>query len=495
MAAPSIWELAATHFEAPTRRWGSPLDMAQDLDPRTVRTPALDLINQRLVDTLNTPDGRLAVSMSPQEGKSQLGSRRFPLWALAQNPNLRIAIASYEANIARRWGRAIKDDLTQYENKLGGLKVRDDVAAQHEWALSGYDGGVFTAGVGGAMTGRPVDLLIVDDPVKGREQADSPTIRAKTWDWWTDTALTRLAPGAPVIVIATRWHEDDLTGRLLKEGGWEEVNIPAEAIHRPERGEVDVLGREPGEFMISARGRTTAQWEARKRASGPKTWAALYLGRPAPAEGGVFPTDWPTYETPLWVEKSDGVRTLPGMGRGDHELVQSWDLALTGSKTSDFVVGQTWLRIGADCYLLDMFRGRVDFNRTLQAIRDMRARWPQTGAIFIEAAANGHAAINSLQRSVPGIIPVKPEGSKEARADAVSPFMHSRNVHLPSAALLANVQDLREEALNFPNASHDDAVDAMTQAINQLLLHPLTHGPRTVDDLDVDPADWAISDY
>jgi predicted phage terminase large subunit-like protein len=495
MAALSLWEMVAQKFEPPTNRWDSPLDMATDLDPRTVRTPALDVINQNLVDTMNTPDGRLAVSMSPQEGKSQLGSRRFPLWALSQNPNLRIAIASYEANIARRWGRVIRDDLSQYADKLGGLKVRDDVAAQHEWALSGYDGGVFTAGVGGAMTGRPVDLLIIDDPVKGREQADSPTIREKTWDWWTDTALTRLAPGAPVIVIATRWHEDDLTGRLLKEGGWEEVNIPAEAIHRPDRDETDILGREPGEFMISARGRTTAQWQARKRASGPKTWAALYLGRPAPAEGGVFPNDWPTYDTPLWIEQADGSRIIPGIGREDHELVQSWDLALTGSKNSDYVVGQTWLRVGADCYLLDMFRGQVDFNRTLQAIRDMRARWGQTGAVFIEAAANGHAAINSLQRSVPGIIPVKPEGSKTARADAVSPFMHARNIHLPTARILPNVQQLREEALNFPHGSHDDAVDSMTQAINQMLLHPLTGGPKHLDDLVPDDDLWTISQH
>ena len=180
--APSVWELAAQHFDAPKARFATPLDLGVKLDPRTVRTPALDLINEELVKTMNTPDGRLIISMSPQEGKSQTGSRRFPEWALMQNPNLRIAIASYEANIARRWGRAIRDDIQTHPETFN-LSVRDDLSAQHEWQLAGHEGGVFTAGVGGAMTGRPVDLLIIDDPVKGREQADSPTIQEKTWSW------------------------------------------------------------------------------------------------------------------------------------------------------------------------------------------------------------------------------------------------------------------------------------------------------------------------
>lgn len=488
--APTVWELAAQHFDKTAPMYDTPLDMAVTLDPRVIRTPALDLINQRLTHTLNTPDGRLIISMSPQEGKSQLGSRRFPLWALTQNPDLRVAVASYEANIARRWGRAIRDDITQHTDLLG-LTVRPDLSAQHEWQLTGHQGGVFTAGVGGAMTGRPVDLLIIDDPVKGREQADSPTIQQKTWDWWTDTALTRLAPGAPVVLILTRWSEHDLAGKLLADQPdvWEFLNIPAQADHRPQDGETDPLGRAPGEFMLSARGRTTAQWEARKRASGPATWAALYQGRPAPAEGGIFPTDWPTYDQPMWTVETDGRHLIPGLTQhAGGELIQSWDLSFTDGNSSDFVVGQVWLRQGANTYLVDMFRGRIDFTRTLQAIRDMSAKWPQAGVKLIEDKANGPAVINSLRRELPGIIPVTPEGGKVVRAHAVSPFVHARNVHLPAAALLPSVQELRAEALNFPNASHDDTVDALTQALNQLYLHPLTAGGNPLED--VDPDDW-----
>ncbi|VXA92623.1 phage terminase large subunit [Citricoccus sp. K5] len=492
MAAASVWELAAQKFEKTAPEYASPLDMATALDPRVVRTPALDLINQRLVETMNKPDGRLIISMPPQEGKSQLGSRRFPLWALTQNPDLRVAIASYEANIARRWGRVIRDDLNQYTDRLG-LRVRPDLASQAEWQLANQEGGVFTAGVGGAMTGRPVDLMIIDDPVKGREQADSPTIQEKTWTWWTDTVLTRLAPGAPVILILTRWSENDLAGKLLDDEPdvWEFLNIPAQA-----EGDNDPLGRDPDEFMISARGRTTAQWEARKRSSGPVTWASLYQGRPSPAEGGIFPTDWPTYDTPIWVQHDDGRRTVPGIDREDHELIQSWDLAFKGGDRSDFVVGQVWLRVGADVYLLDQIRGRMDFNRTLQAVKDMTAKWPQAGAKFIEDKANGPAVINSLSQSIPGIIPVEPEGGKVARANAISPFAHAKNIHLPAAALLSNVQDLRDEALNFPNAAHDDTIDGMTQAVNQLLLRPLTGGPQDLDELVPDTEmDWSLSPY
>lgn len=283
-------EHAARQFEPPPPpRWNTPGELARFLDPKTKQTPALDLIDQALVEAFNTPDSRLIISMPPQEGKSQRASRRFPLWALTLNPDLRIAIASYEANVARRWGRAIRDDITQASTDLN-LRVRQDLSAQHEWQLEGHDGGVFTAGVGGAMTGRPVDLLLIDDPVKGRDQADSPTFRDRAWDWWQETAATRLAPGAPVVLILTRWHEDDLAGRILNaEDGhlWKVISIPAQA-----ETATDPLGRSLGEFMASARGRTQAQWEAIKTRSTLRTWAALYQQRPAPIEGAVWKSPW-----------------------------------------------------------------------------------------------------------------------------------------------------------------------------------------------------------
>mgnify|MGYP004704490447 CR=1 FL=1 len=202
------------------------------------------------------------------------------------------------------------------------------LAAQHEWQLDGHEGGVYTAGVGGALTGRPVDLLVIDDPVKDRKQADSQVYRDAVWDWWTDTAATRLAPGAPVVLILTRWHHDDLAGRLLgAEDGhlWTVINIPAQADHRPEKDQADPLGREPGQFMDSARGRTRPQWEAIKVRSGPRTWASLYQGRPTPDAGDLFPAEWARFDQPMWIERPDGTRWIPGQ---DFELVQSWDYTI-----------------------------------------------------------------------------------------------------------------------------------------------------------------------
>lgn len=479
----------------PGSSWETPGDLAKSLDSRTVQTPALDVIDQKLIEAFNTPDSRLIISMPPQEGKSQRASRRFPLWALTQNPDLRIAIASYEANIARRWGRAIRDDIYQHSDRLN-LRVRDDLSAQNEWQLRGSEGGVFTTGVGGALTGRPVDLLIIDDPVKGREQADSPTIREKTWEWWTDTALSRLAPGAPVVIILTRWHSDDLAGRLLAEADsdWVFLNIPAEADHRPEKGEVDVLGRQPGQFMQSARGRTPNQWAARKKSSGPKTWASLYQGRPSPQEGGVFPNEdeWARYSQPMWIERNDGSRIIPGSNRSDQELVQSWDFTFKDTASSDYVVGQVWLRVGTRAYLLDQVRERMNFNQSVMAVRNMRTRWPQSTAIFVEDKANGPAVINALRGQVYGLVPVEPEGSKYARASAVSPLAWSKDLVLPTPELLPGVVDLLEEVKNFPNSPNDDTVDALSQAVNRILLNPLIDQTAFTDQEWADD-EWSIS--
>lgn len=478
----TAWEAAARLFEdtQPARTWGTPGSMAVALDPRTVQTPALRLIDDELVRLLDTPDARLIISMPPQEGKSQRTSRRFPLWALTQNPDLRVAIASYEQGVARRWGRAIRDDITTHGDVLG-LAVRPDLSAQHEWQLTGHDGGVYAAGIGGALTGRPVDLLIIDDPIKDRAQADSRAYRDRAWDWWTDVASTRLAPGAPVVLILTRWHHDDLAGRLLAAEDahrWRVVNIPAEA-YEPD----DPLDRAPGEFMRSARGRTTRQWEAIRTQVGPRTWASLYQGRPTPDSSGIFPTTWPRYDTPPWIEEPDGSRRV--LDNID-TVIQSWDLAFKATDTSDYVVGQVWGLAGHRAYLLDMVRDRLDFTATCQAIEDMRARWPQARAVFIEDKANGPAVITSLSARVPGIIPVEPDGGKYARAVAVQPFTAAGNVILPTPGILPSVVHLTDEARDFPNGAHDDTVDALTQALNQLYLHPtLTSGGDivTADDL------------
>lgn len=480
---------------APAPQWATPGQLAQQVDPRTIQTPALDLIDQALVELADTPDGRLIISMPPQEGKSVRVGKIFPVWVLKQRPDTRIIAASYGHALARRNGRAIRDMILSHE-KLG-LCIRDDLSAQHEWQLAGHEGGVYAVGIGGALTGRPGELLVIDDPIKDRKEADSDAYRDAVWDWWTDVASTRLAPGAPVVLILTRWHEDDLAGRLLAaEDGhlWRVLNIPAQADHRSEKGESDPLGRQPGEFLISARRRTTDQWEAIKVRSGGRTWNALYQGRPAPAEGGLFKRDWwREYRSPRWIVREDGSHWVPGAD----EVAMSWDMAFKDLSSSDYVVGQVWGRWGLEVYLLDQVCERLSFVETLKAVRALSARWPQATAKYVEDKANGTAVINALSRTVPGLIPVEPDGSKQARASAVSPFVEAGSVHLPAPELAPWVGGFVDEHAAFPQATHDDQVDATSQALNRLLLNPILTGGIVIEagDLDDDLDGYVISPY
>jgi predicted phage terminase large subunit-like protein len=348
--------------------------------------------------------------------------------------------------------------------------------------------------VRGGLTGRAVDLLIIDDPYRDGEQADSVAWRETVQGWWSEVALPRLGPGVAVVIIQTRWRQDDLSGWLQKEhpAEWRIINIPAEADHDPAKGEVDPLGREPGDFMISARGRSVEEWEKKKREVGSRTWTALFQGRPTPGEGLAFHRDWwNEYDVPQWVERDDGSR----LGLGFDEIVQSWDMAFKDLSDSDYVVGQVWGRRGIQAWLLDQVRGRYSFTDTCMKLRELSARWPQATAKYVEDKANGTAVMNALRLTVPGMIPVEPDGSKLARALAVSPFVEGKNVWLPAPELHPWVGELIEEAADFPLGSHDDQVDALSQALNRLLLSPILAGVLFEEEDDDDREHSGISVY
>lgn len=329
------------------------------------------------------------------------------------------------------------------------------------------------------------NCLIIDDPHANMSEAESLAMQERAWSWWRTTAAARLGPGAPVIIISTRWSMGDLPGRLLaaEDGGrWGVLNIPAQADHDPEKGETDPLGREPGDFLVSARGRTTEEWEQIKVQVGSRVWQSMYQGRPAPAEGGMFKRDWwARYDYPLWITHPNNVNEVLGSG---FTICQSWDLTFKDTKDSDFVVGQVWMRRGAHAFLLDQVRRRMSFTETRDAMVGLWAKWPQTGAIYVEDKANGPAVINALYGTVPGLIPVNPEGSKYARAAAVTPYVEAKNVFLPTPEIAPWVEDLIEELAAFPTGTHDDQVDGLSQALNRLLLDPWdTAGELVVPDI------------
>lgn len=440
-------------------------------------TRHLDAIDGLIVDAVagDAPD-RLIISVPPRHGKSELISRHTPPWYLGNFPDRRVMLASYEARFAESWGRKGRDLLEAHGQQLYGVRVRPDARAAAAWDIDGHEGGMVTGGVGGPFTGKGADLLIIDDPVKNAEEADSETIRDKHWDWWQSTASTRLHPGAVVIVVMTRWHEDDLAGRLLaglddedeRGAEWHEVRFPALA----EAG--DVLGREEGQALWPER--FDEAWMARKkREVGSRWFNALYQGRPTAEEGDIFKRQWWRFYPP-----ADDVPLDQTME--PKRVWTTWDTALKDKTQSDYSVGIAWAQDGPNRYLLRVVRGRWGFTEVLAQMTALAAwlgeRWPGlTASHYVEAAAMGPELMAAARQRIPGVAAMTASVDKVARAYAVTPFLEGGNVFLPGyraangrgydpARTPAVVQDLIEECSAFPNGAHDDQVDALVYGID-----------------------------
>lgn len=391
------------------------------------------------------------IEMPPRHGKSMTVTETFPSYFISRQPDKRVIAASYSDTLARKFGRRNREKVAEYGNELFGVQLSQDNAASNNWLLHEHRGGMLATGIGGSITGEGADVLIIDDPFKNAEEAKSKTIRDKVWDEWESTLSTRLHKGASVIVVMTRWNEDDIVGRLLATSPHDLVRLRLPAIAEDDD---DLLGRDPGEALCPELGFDEEWAKNKKIEAGSRTWAALFQQRPSPESGDIFARKWWKY-----------YKELPG--RFD-EVVQSWDCTFKDNKESDYVVGQVWGRIRADKYLIDQVRDRMNFPTTVQAIRNMTAKHPEANAKYIEDKANGSAVIQILSNEIPGIIPVTPDGGKVARASAVSPDVEAGNVYLPDPSIAPWVNDLVEEATAFPNGAHDDQVDSMTQAINQM---------------------------
>lgn len=297
------------------------------------------------------------------------------------------------------------------------------------------------------------NCMIIDDPIKNAKEAHSTTIRENIWNEWESTLSTRLHDGASVIVIMTRWHEDDLIGRLLDNSpyNWQRLRLPAIA-----EDDDDLLGRERGQALCPDLGYDEDWAKLKQIEVGSRTWASLYQQRPSPEQGSIFKREWFQY-----------IDTPPA--RYD-DMLMSWDMTFKDSDTSDYVVGQVWLRKGSEYYCIDQVRSQMDFTQSVQAVINLKNKYPNCRRILIEDKANGPAIINVLKKKVSGIIPIKPKESKESRAYAVTPFFEAGNVYFKRNVNQLN--DLIEELASFPNSAHDDSVDALTQAINYFAQQP-----------------------
>ena len=424
-------------------------------------------LDRFLQDVIDRKSPRLMITMPPRHGKSQIVSRLFPAYAFGRHPDLSIIATSYAADLASRLNRDVQRiiDDERYKDvfpdtSLYGKNIRTAASGSYMrnsdiFEIVGHRGSYRSSGVGGGITGMGGDILIIDDPFKDRAEADSSTIRNAVWDWYTSTLYTRKSPGAGIIVINTRWHCDDLSGRLLEaekrgEGDrWECINFPAIAEH-------DEPHRKCGEALHPERYPLSDLLQIQK-AIGSRDWNALYQQHPVPDGGALFDSKW---------IKRWSAATLPSTF---DQMVQSWDMTFKGSDASDFVVGQVWGKSGANFYLLDEMRGRWDFVHTIEAVKALSQRWPRAWTKLVEEKANGAAVMNSLQGSIGGFVPIIPKESKEARAFSISPLFESGNVFLPPPDFSTWVeQALIPEILTFPSGAHDDQVDAMTQALSYL---------------------------
>jgi predicted phage terminase large subunit-like protein len=432
----------------------------------------LQVLDSYLTDVGEGKLKRLIITMPPRHGKTLLTSTYFPVWYLGHHPDKRVILTSYGSGLAYDPSMAARDIFKDWAGVVfNGLKLNPYRAQSMDWGIYGHTGGMFAAGLQGSLTGKGASLLIIDDPIKGNIEAQSPTIRENVWNWYSSVAYARLEPEGAIVLIQTRWHMDDLAGKLIKEmeqGGeeWTILNLPAIAEQDEEIKFHDAIGNETRVFR---RKKGEPLWPARfdierlniiKRVEGDYWFASLYQQRPVPLEGGIFKEEWIQY-----YEDKD----LPNIEDFD-VVIQSWDPTVSKSFRSDYVVGQVWGRKGADFYLLDQIRGRYDFDETVFRIRELSRAYPQSNAKIIEAQAIGSALCSHLKHEIEGLIPIPARESKELRALNVTPLFQAHNVYIPrpNDTKYAWVHDYVQELINFPNGANDDQVDATSQALNQI---------------------------
>ena len=398
----------------------------------------------------------LVIETPPQHGKSMTVTESLPAWWLGGNPEKRVILAGYNDELAERFLRRNREKLQRSGQTLFGVDI-DSVNRASALELAGHRGGIICRGIRAGITGNPADLILLDDPVKSREEADSPTWRDKIWEEWQNSLKSRLAASAKVIVIMTPWHEDDLAGRILRtEKNVTLLRLPVSAE------ENDPLGRAPGAPLCPELGKD-ARWLRDFRESylsdpggGARAWQALYQCAPRREEGNLVLRRWWRFYDPA------EIRFFPTQ-------IISVAAAFKGTDKSDFVAITVWGKRGNDYYLRHCVNRRMGFAETLRAIRAAAAQFPEARRVLIEDKANGPAILEVLRAEL-FCLPVDPRGGKIARVNAVSPAIETGHVFLPEH--MPGLEAFLDQWTAFPNAAHDDMVDSASQALSWLLTAP-----------------------
>lgn len=405
---------------------------------------------------------RLILCLPPRNSKSELFSRRLPAYIFGHYPERRIIAASYADSLATSMNRDTQRiiDTHEYRTLFPNTEIApfgsiSQFARNNDlFEIVGVNKGSYRCcGVGGSITGFGADYILLDDVIKNADQAGSKTYRDKAWDWWQSTIYTRLEGVACAGVTLTRWHEDDIVGRLIEQAKndpeadqWEIVEFPA--IKEDDSNPDDP--RQIGEALWPTR-YDLKRLNRIKTTIGTRFWNALYQQRPSAMEGNIIKKTWWQFYDSVPLDL-------------DH-VWQSWDLTFDETEKGSYVVGTVWGKKRANFYLIDIFRERCTFTEQLKMIRKSVAQYPDTTRILVEKKANGAALINVLQSEIAGLIPVEPHGSKELRCEAIAPIIESGNVWLPKNK--SWVQDFIDEHTNFPNGKNDDQVDSTSQYLFQ----------------------------
>lgn len=392
---------------------------------------------------------RLAVFMPPGSAKSTYASVLFVAWLMQQQEN--VLAASHTTELAEKWGRRVRNLLTEHRQVLGVDLAADNLAA-HRWATT-RGAEYYAAGVGTGIAGFRAKFGLIDDPIRSRQDADSELIRDRIWDWYINDFRTRLVPDARQIVIQTRWHEDDLAGRLLNHEKWHSINLPAIAEDN------DPLGRKPGEPLWNddAYGYGHQLLQLRETTP-PRTWSALYQQRPAPEEGDYFKADWLAYYDQI-------------PPKHEMRFYGASDYAVTEDNGDYTVHGIAGLDSSENLYLVDLWRKQSASDEWVETFCDLVLEWKPLG--WAEEKGQIRASLGPFlekrmreRRAHVFREQFPTRGDKAVRAQSIRGRMALRKLYLPRNAPW--VSELVRELLTFPAGKHDDQVD-MLGLLGQLI--------------------------
>ncbi len=439
--------------------------------------PHIELMAQKLEAVERGDIKRLMFFLPPRHSKSQTATVHFPAWFMLRNPDKRAIVTSYSADLAKTFSRQTREIVREHGKTLFGVELSDESAAVEQWALSKRHGLYLAAGVGGPITGQGASLFLIDDPLKNAEEANSPTYRQKLWDWYTSTAYTRLEPDGAIVICLTRWHLDDLAGRLLAEmeaGGerWDVVRLPALA-----EDAADALGREAGEPLWPARF-GVEEYSRIRTAVGSYVWNALYQQRPMDIEGGVFKALWLR-----WYTSAELFRDDEGNLYYHDQLLTVYggvDPAMSERDSADeFAMVTIGLTPSGDCLVLDVVSGHFDPAEQPTLVRQHYAKWNHKriaveingGQQYLFAQLKGDVpmkAINHRTDKYSRLANMSPDvenGLLLLRESTIQEGAFVDEMRLPGRRMHPSMQGLYEQLVTYTaTAAHEDRLDALEDA-------------------------------